>query len=136
VGFLNLGCLALAIENQTGLDEVDELGRRRAQGWAFVLAAAVGLALAVGFACHTAAGRRAAHPVVLDGRINVNEAPVASLVRLPGIGYSRAKAIVTYREQALRQGRTQPFEKPQDLENIVGIGPKTVEALAEHLRFE
>jgi len=127
---------ALTIEDQTHVQRVDELARRRAQGWGFVLAAVIALALAVGFAWHTAAGLRAGQAVVLDGRINVNEAPVASLVRLPQIGYSRAKAIVTYREQALRQGRARSFEKPQDLQNVVGIGPKTVEALAEYLRFE
>jgi|GEM_PF-1414367 len=51
--------------------------------------------------------------------INPNTAPVASLRRLPGIGPTKAKAIVAWREA--HGGR--PFRDANDLLHVPGIGP-------------
>lgn len=66
--------------------------------------------------------------------INPNTAPVESLVRLAGIGASRAQQIVEYRQA--HRGASPAFSGAQDLLNIRGFGPKTVEAIAPSLDFE
>ena len=70
-------------------------------------------------------------------RINPNDAPASSLIRLPGIGTGRARAIVAYRESFGQQeaGRL-AFENVDDLQKIKGIGPKTAKNIAEWLKFE
>ena len=75
--------------------------------------------------------------VVLESRINPNEATAASLLRLPGIGRSRAESIVSYRE-SLRGENTKfrAFSRCADLENVKGIGPKTAENICEWLKFD
>ena len=50
-----------------------------------------------------------------DGLVNINTASVEQLMTLPGIGQSKAEAIVSYREE---QGA---FEKIEELMNITGI---------------
>jgi competence protein ComEA len=59
-----------------------------------------------------------------DGRIDVNRADVTTLQQLPGIGPSRAAAIVEHRE---RHG---PFRVPGDLRDVTGIGEATFQRLA------
>jgi DNA uptake protein ComE-like DNA-binding protein len=74
---------------------------------------------------------------VLDEKINPNDAPVASLIRLPNVGYLRAKAIVTYRESfRAKDDKSQPFQDCNDLQNIKGIGPKTAYNISPWLKFE
>lgn len=53
-----------------------------------------------------------------SGVVNINEASAEQLERLPGIGPSRAQAIVTFR-------KTHPFKRPEDLQRIKGLGKKT-----------
>lgn len=53
-----------------------------------------------------------------SGKININTANAAELESLPGIGPSRSKAIISYREE------NGLFTKPEDLMNVSGIGPK------------
>ena len=48
-------------------------------------------------------------------KINLNTADEALLCTLPGIGASKAKSIIAYREE---YGN---FEKPEDIMNIPGI---------------
>ena len=62
--------------------------------------------------------------------INPNTAQPASMQRLPGIGPSRAKSIVEHRN---RHGA---FKSPDDLREVHGIGPATVDAIAQYLRFD
>ncbi len=57
------------------------------------------------------------------GVVNINTATVAELQTLPGIGETRAKAIIAYREQ---HG---PFEAVTQLRSISGIGEKTYKKL-------
>lgn len=71
--------------------------------------------------------------VVVEDRINPNEAPAASLVRLPGIGPSKAAAIIRYR---LDTGREIAFKTGADMENVDGIGPATVRKIEPYLYFE
>jgi competence ComEA-like helix-hairpin-helix protein len=71
-------------------------------------------------------------PKPLMDRINPNTAPMGSLIRLEGIGRVRANQIIQYRQ---RYGsETGPvFMRPEDLEKVHGIGPKTVEKIAPYL---
>jgi comEA protein len=57
------------------------------------------------------------------GLISINGASQAELETLPGIGPSKAGAIISYR---LANG---PFLRIDDLVNVKGIGPKTLESL-------
>ncbi len=72
-------------------------------------------------------------PLSLENKINPNNASVASLIRLPGIGPVRAEAIVEYR--GTMTGPAKAFSSSSDLEKIKGIGPKTSESLARWLCF-
>lgn len=62
-----------------------------------------------------------------DPRLNLNEATVSQLEQLPGIGPSKAKAIVTYREQ---HGR---YRSIDELLEVKGIGPKILEKLSPEI---
>ncbi len=75
--------------------------------------------------------------IKLESRINPNEAPMASLVRLPGIGVSRAGAIIAYRENFVgRDGANPAFRNCDDLQKIKGIGPKTAQNISALLKFD
>lgn len=52
--------------------------------------------------------------------VNINSAAVAELQTLPGIGPSKASAIIDYRTQ------NGPFLTVDDLDNVPGIGPATL----------
>jgi len=58
--------------------------------------------------------------------VNVNSASVEQLAALPGIGRSKAEAIV-------RERSKKPFSAVGDLERVNGIGPKTLAQLREHV---
>ena len=58
--------------------------------------------------------------------VNINTATVSELTHLPGIGTSKAKAIVKYREKHV-------FKKVEDLMKIKGIGRKTFKKLRPYL---
>ena len=53
--------------------------------------------------------------------ININTASTKELEQLDRIGPVKAVKIVEYRE------KNGPFEKPEDVMNVPGIGPKTYE---------
>lgn len=81
---------------------------------------------------HPSAGAAAAHDtaaakVTVDsgpaaaasgGVVNLNEASSEQLELLPGVGPSRASAIVAYR-------RAHPFKRPEELMRVKGIGKKS-----------
>ena len=60
-------------------------------------------------------------------RININTATAAELESLPGIGPKLAARIVDYR------AANGPFQSPEELMNVSGIGEKTYAGLAEQI---
>ena len=60
-----------------------------------------------------------------SGKVNVNKAEESELTTLPGIGPSKAKAIIQYRTE---QGT---FQTIDDLKKVTGIGEKTFEQLKD-----
>jgi len=65
-------------------------------------------------------------PLAAGERIDLNRASVAELMRLPGIGRSRAEAILAHRQKS-------PFRSPGDVVQVKGIGPAWVERNRAHL---
>ncbi len=61
------------------------------------------------------------------GPIDINTADTAALQTLPGIGETKAAAIIAHREAS------GPFATVDDLKNVKGIGEKTLEKLKEKI---
>jgi competence protein ComEA len=61
-----------------------------------------------------------------DFKVNLNTALTQELMELSGIGESKAKAIITYRE-------AHPFQTLDELMKVKGIGPKIFEKIKAHL---
>jgi competence protein ComEA len=61
-----------------------------------------------------------------SGRIDINSASAAELAKLPGIGPSKAQAIVEFREK-------EPFAKSEDLRKVKGIGDKLYESIKDQV---
>ncbi|MBR5533431.1 MAG: ComEA family DNA-binding protein [Ruminiclostridium sp.] len=67
-------------------------------------------------------------PGMLEGEVlDMNEATLSDLTRLPGIGQTKAQAILTWRETY------GPFRAVEDLLSVDGIGEKTLENLRPYL---
>jgi competence ComEA-like helix-hairpin-helix protein len=83
---------------------------------------------ASGFADTPARSRRSSanSPV----RMNLNTADAALLQRLPRIGPALAGRIIAYRQE---RG---PFRRVEDIVNVRGIGPKTLEQIQPYLYVE
>ena len=62
-----------------------------------------------------------------DEKININIATLEELLTLSGIGESKAKAIISYREE---NGR---FEKVEDILQVSGIGESLYEKIKENI---
>ena len=62
-----------------------------------------------------------------DSRININEAGADELVKLPGIGPSRAQAIIDAREK-------RRFRRVEDIMRVPGIGRKTFTRIRSSIR--
>jgi len=111
--------------------------QERIQSFAFVISIMMCAALAGGFLLRGVAVQGRSRQIQLDDRINPNNAPAVSLMRLQGVGLSRAEAIVACRENFGEKERRGPaFRDANDLRQVRGIGPKTVEGLGEWLRFD
>ena len=61
------------------------------------------------------------------GKVNINTATAAQLDQVPGVSLALANDIVAYRNQ---HG---PFKRLEDLDNVKGIGPATIEKLRPHI---
>ncbi len=117
--------------------EQSEATKSRTQACAFIIAAVFAVCLCIYFEASSFRGSGKSHEAGLEFRINPNNAPQASLVRLRGIGAGRAAAIVAYRENFRREnGGKAAFENCSDLQKVKGIGPKTAANLCEWLKFE
>jgi competence ComEA-like helix-hairpin-helix protein len=66
---------------------------------------------------------------VLVGQLNINEATVAQLVELPGIGPVLAERILSARQK-------KPFRRVEDLLRVKGLGRKRFSKLRAYLRVE
>jgi competence protein ComEA len=78
-------------------------------------------------AAQAASGEAPAEPP--SGVVNVNTATTQQLQLLPGIGPSRAQAIIERREQ-------HPFRRPEDLLAIRGIGRATLNRMLPYVVLE
>ncbi len=117
--------------------ESTEAGQERIQTSGFVIAVGACVLFSICFAISCSSSSELPCGFELDGRINPNNAPVASLVRLPGIGLGRAEAIAAYRTDFAEQGKDcLAFQGCDDLQKVKGIGPKTVQNISQWLKFE
>ena len=71
--------------------------------------------------------RSARETLRAPARLDLNAASEHELMLLPGIGPTKARAIVDYRKE---HG---PFKSLEELDNVRGIGPDTLEGLRPHL---
>ncbi len=62
-----------------------------------------------------------------DLKVDLNQAPVTELVKLPGVGEKVAERIVNYRKA------NGPFQDTRELMNVRGIGEKTYLKLEQYL---
>lgn len=62
-----------------------------------------------------------------SGRVNLNTADVTQLMTIPGIGQTRAEAILSYREE---HG---PFSKPEDIMKVSGIKNALFEKMKDYI---
>lgn len=67
---------------------------------------------------------------VSDGRINLNTASVSELTTLPGVGESKAEAIIAYREE--HNG----FSSIEEIKNIAGIKDGIFQRIKEKIKVE
>jgi competence protein ComEA len=65
-----------------------------------------------------------------EDKVNINTATLQQLMTLPGIGETRAQAILAYRE---KHGS---FRTPEQLKQVGGIGDKMFERLKNHIVAE
>lgn len=118
-----------------GFQKNDE--QNRLHCLAFIIAIAAATLLSAFFASSGFSSTQQPHEIILEGRINPNVAPVPSLARLPGLGFTRAGAIEDYRSSfSGQQDDKQAFGDCNDLDKVKGIGPKTVQNISQWLKFE
>lgn len=60
-------------------------------------------------------------PAKVEGKVNINEATRAQLMKLSGVGPGTADRIISYRQA---HG---PFRRAQDLEKVEGVGKGVLE---------
>jgi len=65
-----------------------------------------------------------------DGRIDINTASLEELMTLPGIGKSKAEAIISYRENVGR------FETTGDIEQVSGIKDSTYSRIKDYIKVQ
>jgi len=111
--------------------------QRKVQACAFVLAVCFAVLVSAALVALGFARLRTACSIQLQQTINPNNAPRASLLRLPGIGTGRAGAIIEYRRNYnIKRPLSKPFGSAQDLQKLKGFGPRTVENISPWLRFQ
>lgn len=63
------------------------------------------------------------------GAVNLNTATKKELMTLDGIGSKKAEEIIKYREKT-------PFQKPEDIKNIKGIGDKLFDKIKDKVEVK
>ncbi|NMC69516.1 MAG: helix-hairpin-helix domain-containing protein [Myxococcales bacterium] len=76
-----------------------------------------------------AAQTAAAETPAVSGVVNINTATAQQLQLLPGVGPSRAQAIIAQRER-------HPYRRPEDLLSIRGIGRATLNRMLPYVVVE
>lgn len=89
-----------------------------------------GKAAASGAAGAAPAPKAASSSTAGGSRVNVNSASASALTALPGIGPSKAAAIVADRDA------NGPFGSCSDLQRVTGVGAATVSAIADQCTVE
>jgi DNA uptake protein ComE-like DNA-binding protein len=115
-------------------DRRTEAADGASQGLSYLLACIICLVLAIFFSLSVIVQTGNKPIVQLQARINPNNAPAASLVRLPQIGLTRAEKIVAYRQA--NAGNEPAFTCPDDLQKVAGIGPVIAAGLTDYLIFD
>ena len=128
-----------SFEQFYSINEMIRTRQNRIQSFAFVIGVFLAVSFSLGFISNP--GRYESDfsrcDITLDSRLNPNNAPIESLVRLPGLGIGRAGAIVAYRESFNeRNSGGRAFHNYNDIQKVKGIGPKTVENISEWLKFD
>jgi len=118
------------------MHKIVDAGRNKLDSFAFVIAVCFGVVLCLCFVVSDYGSAGTGRQILLDEKLNPNEAPPASLIRLPGIGISRAAAIVAYRERYAQGAADPPFKSCDDLQKVRGLGPKTVRNIKRWLTFQ
>ncbi|MGI6071523.1 MAG: helix-hairpin-helix domain-containing protein [Lachnospiraceae bacterium] len=67
-------------------------------------------------------------PETEDGLVNINTASLSQLMLLPGIGQSKAEAIITYRENVAS------FDVPEDIMKVAGIKDAAYDKLKDYIK--
>ena len=81
-------------------------------------------------AAATPAASGGSAPTAVAATVNINNANLAALQTLSGIGPVKAQAIIDYREQ------NGPFAKIDDIKKVSGIGPATFDKIKELISVE
>ena len=121
------------------IDDMKQTRQNRIQSFAFVISVCLAVFSSFGYISNLGRDELAFDrcDIELEGRINPNNAPIESLIRLPGLGIGRAGAIVEYRVNFIKEKATiQAFQNCDDLQKVKGIGPKTVQNISEWLKFD
>jgi competence protein ComEA len=71
-------------------------------------------------------GASAQEPAQAGDVVNINTATAAELALLPGVGPSRADDIIAQRQ-------AKPFQKPEDITKVKGIGRKSFQKMRTHI---
>ena len=108
-----------------------QTGSSRLRAVVFLGLAAMLLAIVAGYGLLGPPSRRA--PAVdvayTTQAIRINYADAAELQLLPQIGPALAQRIIEERNR-------RPFDAPQDLRRVRGIGPKIIDQVTAHVRFD
>lgn len=121
-------------------DPAAESGPRPIDGCATIFICLAGVILATQ-AVHVAEQRGGGMRLpVVRATLDANRSPWWEFTVLPRIGETMARRMVDYRMKSQNQspgdGPIRVFRGAPDLDDVRGIGPKTILRIAPHLRFD